>query len=74
MADGGDLAAPKVIEELIDKFDSDPTPIRTIDFSDSADVARHDPMVALVEQMLAQHKQLPYCPHAARADGSPAAD
>ena len=34
-------------------------PIRTIDFSDPADVARHDRMVALVEQMLALHKQLP---------------
>ena len=33
-------------------------PIRTIDFSDPADVARHDRMVALVEQMLALHKQL----------------
>ncbi|MGB5100345.1 MAG: TaqI-like C-terminal specificity domain-containing protein [Methanothrix sp.] len=36
-----------------------PLPIRTIDFSDPADVARHDRMVALVEQMLALHKQLP---------------
>jgi len=35
------------------------TPIRTIDFSDPADVARHDRMVSLVEQMLALHKQLP---------------
>jgi len=34
-------------------------PIRTIDFSDPADVARHDRMVSLVEQMLALHKQLP---------------
>ena len=34
-------------------------PIRTIDFSDPADVARHDHMVALVEQMLSLHKQLP---------------
>ncbi|MDD4162168.1 MAG: TaqI-like C-terminal specificity domain-containing protein [Methanothrix sp.] len=33
-------------------------PIRTIDFSDPADVARHDRMVSLVEQMLALHKQL----------------
>jgi hypothetical protein len=34
-------------------------PIRAIDFSDPADVARHDRMVAFVEQMLALHKQLP---------------
>jgi hypothetical protein len=34
-------------------------PIRTIDFSDPADVARHDRMVSLVEQMLVLHKQLP---------------
>ncbi|MFZ2471393.1 MAG: N-6 DNA methylase [Methanothrix sp.] len=34
-------------------------PIRTIDFSDPADVARHDRMALLVEQMLALHKQLP---------------
>ena len=34
-------------------------PVRTIDFSDPADVARHDLMVSLVEQMLALHKQLP---------------
>jgi len=33
-------------------------PIRTIDFSDPADVARHDRMVALVERMLALHEQL----------------
>ncbi len=33
-------------------------PIRTIDFSNSADKARHDRMVALVEQMLAVKKQL----------------
>ncbi|HHY58286.1 MAG TPA: N-6 DNA methylase [Chloroflexi bacterium] len=32
-------------------------PIRTIDFSDCADVARHDQMVRLVEQMLALHRQ-----------------
>ncbi len=31
-------------------------PIRTIDFTDPADVARHDRMVALVKQMLALHK------------------
>ncbi|MDI6615360.1 MAG: TaqI-like C-terminal specificity domain-containing protein [Syntrophaceae bacterium] len=34
-------------------------PIRTIDFDDPADRARHDRMVALVEQMLALHKELP---------------
>ena len=34
-------------------------PIHPIDFSDPVDVARHDRMVALVEQMLALHKQLP---------------
>ncbi len=33
-------------------------PIRTIDFSDPADVARHDRMVYLVDRMLALHKQL----------------
>lgn len=34
-------------------------PIRTIDFDDPADKARHDRMVNLVEQMLALHKELP---------------
>ena len=33
-------------------------PIRTINFSDPADKARHDRMVELVEHMLALHKQL----------------
>jgi hypothetical protein len=33
-------------------------PIRTIDFSNSADKARHDRMVALVEQMLSLNKKL----------------
>jgi len=33
-------------------------PIRTIDFSDSTDKARHDKMVSLVERMLDLHKQL----------------
>jgi hypothetical protein len=32
-------------------------PIRTIDFADPADVARHDRMVSLVERMLALHKK-----------------
>lgn len=33
-------------------------PIRTIDFNDPADVKRHERMVALVESMLALHRQL----------------
>jgi hypothetical protein len=33
-------------------------PIRTIDFTNPTDKARHDHMVALVEQMLALHRQL----------------
>ncbi|MBN2043760.1 MAG: N-6 DNA methylase [Anaerolineales bacterium] len=33
-------------------------PIRTIDFNNPAEVAQHDRMVALVEQMLGLHKQL----------------
>ncbi|HEX42441.1 MAG TPA: restriction endonuclease subunit M [Phycisphaerales bacterium] len=33
-------------------------PIRTINFSDPADAARHERMVALVEQMLALHQKL----------------
>ena len=32
-------------------------PIRTIDFSDPTDKARHDRMVEMVERMLALHKQ-----------------
>ena len=36
----------------------DKTPIRTINFADPADQARHDRMVALVEQMLSLHKRL----------------
>lgn len=32
-------------------------PIRTIDFSNPADAARHDRMVSLVDQMLSLHKQ-----------------
>jgi len=39
-------------------------PIRNINFSDRADRARHDKMVALVEEMLALHKRLA----AAKAD------
>jgi type I restriction-modification system DNA methylase subunit len=34
-------------------------PIRTINFSDSVDKARHDQMVILVERMLDLHKRLP---------------
>jgi len=34
------------------------TPIRVIDFSDPADVTRHDSMVSLVDRMLSLHKQL----------------
>ena len=39
--------------------------IRTIVFSDPAEVARHYRMVFLVEQMLALHRQLPqaHTPH-----------
>ena len=33
-------------------------PIRTIDFEDPADVARHDRMVVLVQRMLDLHKRL----------------
>jgi hypothetical protein len=35
-----------------------PLPIRTIDFSDPADAARHDRMVSLVDQMLSLNRQL----------------
>ena len=34
-------------------------PIRTIDFDNPADVALHDKMVDLVDEMLRLHKQLP---------------
>ena len=34
-----------------------PLPIRTIDASNPADVARHSSMVSLVDQMLELHKQ-----------------
>jgi hypothetical protein len=33
-------------------------PIRTIDFSNAADVAKHDHMIALVENMLSLHQRL----------------
>jgi hypothetical protein len=47
---GGYLAANKqFIEQL---------PIRTIDFTNSSDKARHDQMIDMVDQMLTLHKQL----------------
>ncbi|MBA3353688.1 MAG: hypothetical protein H0U23_14930 [Blastocatellia bacterium] len=36
----------------------DSMPVRTIDFSDPEDMARHDRMVGLVERMLALHERL----------------
>jgi type I restriction-modification system DNA methylase subunit len=45
---------PKVLVSDVSKL-----PIRTIDFTDAQDKARHDRMVALVEKMLALHQQLP---------------
>jgi len=33
-------------------------PIRIIDFTDPADIARHDRMVSLMERMLDQHRRL----------------
>jgi hypothetical protein len=44
---------PKVLVSDLRKL-----PIRTINFSDPADKARHDRMVTLVEQMLSLHKKL----------------
>jgi hypothetical protein len=46
-------ATPQLKKIHLDEF-----PIRTINFSDPADVARHDRMVALVERMLDLHKRL----------------
>ena len=37
-------------------------PIRSINFSDPADVARHDKMVSLVERILELHKRSPRTP------------
>ena len=37
-------------------------PIRTIDFSNPADVKRHEQMVALVQRMLGLHKRVPATP------------
>ena len=39
-----------------------PFPIRTIDFNDTADRARHEQMVALVTRMLELHKRSPRTP------------
>ncbi|MFO7665709.1 MAG: TaqI-like C-terminal specificity domain-containing protein, partial [Desulfobacterales bacterium] len=44
---------PKVLVSDLNKL-----PIRTINFGDPADVARHDQMVSLVEQMLELNKKL----------------
>ena len=38
-------------------FCAESTPIRSVDFTSPADVARHDRMVALVERMLDLHKK-----------------
>jgi hypothetical protein len=42
----------------VKKVDLDKLPISLVNFSDFADKARHDRMVALVEQMLSLHKKL----------------
>jgi hypothetical protein len=42
----------------IQHYDLEQLPIRTINFDDPADVARHDKMVALVERMLELHRKL----------------
>ena len=39
-----------------------PFPVRTINFPDPADRARHDRMVSLVERMLELHKRTPRTP------------
>ncbi len=51
---------PEVGEALaeVKKTNVAKLPIRTIDFSDPEDVARHDRMVGLVERMLALHEKL----------------
>ncbi len=43
-------------------------PFHAINFDDPTDIARHDEMVALVEQMLALHKELQSAGEADRAD------
>ncbi len=56
----GGLMLPNFGKEVFPKLnpqDIKALPIRTIDFSDPADKARHERMVALVERMLALHKQ-----------------
>jgi len=44
----------------ISYFSKNSNPLRRIAFDDPADVARHDRMVALVEEMLRLQKQLAY--------------
>ena len=39
-----------------------PFPIHTINFSNSAEKTQHDQMIALVERMLAPHRQYPSTP------------
>ena len=41
------------------EVNSDQLPIRTIDFDNRADVAMHDKMVELVDEMPDLHRQLP---------------
>ncbi len=45
------MSAPREMHQYVS-----PLPIRTIDFSDPADVARHDRLVELVQTMLDLHK------------------
>jgi len=57
----GGLTLPNFGKEVFPKLnpqDVKALPIRPINFSDPADRARHDQMVALVERMLALHRQL----------------
>jgi hypothetical protein len=57
----GGLTLPNFGKDIFPKLnpqDIKALPIRTINFSDHADKARHDRMVSLVEQMLSLHKQL----------------
>ncbi|MBZ0305924.1 MAG: N-6 DNA methylase [Anaerolineae bacterium] len=49
------------------------TPVRTINFDDPADKARHERMVKLVETMLDLHRQLPQAANAAARDAIQAA-
>jgi hypothetical protein len=53
--------SPKAKKELFPKLlvsDLRKLPIRTIDFDDADDVARHDRMVAVVQRMLDLHEKL----------------